>query len=448
MKEETNLLNRKRLDVISILLLIIGWTVGLSLKDINAPIAATVLYVSYKLDNINLLYSALFTLFLFINSIYLEKTGLMVGPLQYLFILFLSLNVMVRPGFVTKVKKVTQDKLMRLMVVIFILGLMSSFFSIKPISSIKNTISTLAVFITFYIYPKYFLDEEEKGKIFNYIFFPVYSLLLILSTINLGIYFGYLQAKENFLWITREAIYTNSNFFGLMLLSIITLMNLYIFVRRNPIRENVEKQQSITFKTICLYILFLISYIIFFFNLVLSGSRTSLGAALLLTAPVLFKGWKISLAGVLPLTFLIHRNKDRLLLLQKIGKGTSGRTELWMHVMKNVIPKHPILGVGSGAFREYMVDFSNKSVHNAYLHILMTNGIPTFILWLVILYSMVKKIFSLKLNRSIYIFTLLSYLIYAVFEIGLFGGLTIRMSIFWLMFMLIDRQLYLEGIRR
>ena len=112
----------------------------------------------------------------------------------------------------------------------------------------------------------------------------------------------------------------------------------------------------------------------------------------------------------------------------------SGRIALWKMGVQSII-NHPLIGCGPDCFRYILVKEQPEAfygfferfhqsvdkVHNEYLHIAITMGIPALIIYLLAIFSILesnlKKMFK---NRLAFIFTLciISYLVQAFFNIS------------------------------
>jgi len=396
--------------------------------------------VFHRRSILNFLYSILMILFFFNNSYIIENISFKWERLSYFIIIIIFANIIFQRLDISKIRIVLRDRYLYLMIGISIWGLVSSYFSIQRVLSIKKTISVFLVFTVFYLIPRYFFNSEERSNSLAFLTIPFNILMTILGTVNIIAFLELIDLKGHIeFWTMRATIYLNSNYYGLFIFILLLMMNAYLLLD--------DRLQKCLKNHLFLKIYVIFSYAILVINLVFSGSRTSVLGVAFVFIPLIYKFIKLALLSSIPVGYLVWSNKKELHIFGKVRRGgTSGRGKLWDHAISEIIPKHPILGVGSGAYRDYFEDLGNKSVHNAYLNLILTNGIVGFILWMTILAFIFHSIFKLKNNRYIFIFILLSFLAYGFFEIGLFGELGLQMSIFWTIIMLIENQIDRERL--
>lgn len=446
MIKDLNFSENRILSILILLISIILISLGVYLNNYYILIGIiTLMGIFFK--NPYILYSIISILYFYEKSYFVYGTNFKIGILYYYVAILIIFNFIfgklnTERINIKRFKNSIKDKYLFFMLLIFILGLVSSAFSIKSIESIKTTLSVIVAFIIFYLIPKYFWDNFERKKILSYVFWPFYILLMTTLLVNILFYLDLIEIDQYLLWRTRETIYTNSNIFGAHILDLLIMMNLYLFIN-----ENVKRRFS---ENYIFKILILINYGVLAINMILSGSRTSIFATAFAVIPLIYKYWKDMIWGGIPVIYLLWNERDSLYLLGKVGRGTTGRSEIWSHILEEVVPDHLIFGVGAGAFREYTDPFVNrrglnKSAHNSYINEIMTNGFLGFILWIIVLLLSLRSIIKLKSNKGIYFFSVLSYLVHGIFEIGFFGGLGIRMTIFWIIIVLIESQLDMES---
>ncbi len=238
-------------------------------------------------------------------------------------------------------------------------------------------------------------------------------------------YFNFINLSDYiWFWSTRTSIYLNSNTLGSMLMITLMLMNIYVFTN--------ERFKFIFDKSKWLKIYIFISYIILIFNVLLSGGRTSALGIAISFIPIILMYKRLIIFTAIPSLAFLYINKDKLFLLNKLSRGTSGRSKIWEYVIKEVIPKHPILGVGSGAFDEYVGSIFNVThMHNSYLNAIASIGFIGFGLWSAVIFFILKEIFILNKNKSIFLFSIVGFMVYSLFELGLFSVLSLKSLLFW-----------------
>lgn len=315
-------------------------------------------------------------------------------------------------------------------------GSMSSVFSTQVILSFKKTSSIFMVFLVSYFAPKYLLSGDEKKNHLAYLMFPVSLVLTVVSTLNMLVFLKLIEPAGLIgFWTKSETIYRNSNVYGARLMIALMLMTLFIFFSR----DLKEESSSETDFSLGLNIYFLYSFILLIFNLLLSGSRTSLFSVAVALIPLAIKFWKITLSSLAIISYPVYRNKEKYIIFRKLGKGSSGRTDFWDYTLKEIVPKRPILGYGSGSFTDHVgASFEVNHMHSSYLDVLVSNGIVGLGLWILVLVHVIKDVIKLEENRMLFILMFLSLLIFSSFEIGVFYGLEIKTSFFWLLVFLLE----------
>ena len=95
--------------------------------------------------------------------------------------------------------------------------------------------------------------------------------------------------------------------------------------------------------------------------------------------------------------------KDRFETIRQRPSGFMSERPQWWKTSAQLIAKYPITGIGLGRFRhEYQlhapagVHHKPYHAHNIYLHIAVEQGIPSLILFLVILFLIFRQLFALR----------------------------------------------------
>ena len=439
MQVETNNKEKILFNVLVYFLSFILIFVGIFSNKFLIVVGFGILYINLAIKNINILFSTLIVLYLFYSSYLLEQLDFKWTNLYYaiaiLIIVFLTFKKMIKK----KISNPFKDKYLFMMVFIVTWGILSAFFSTQIIQSFKNILSIFLVFVLFYIIPVYFYNDEEKRSFMFYLVIPINIWMTVLSLLNLLFFLELIDLnKQMSYWTINASIYQNSNTFGINILMALIIMNLYILIDEK-FKYNLGKN-----KTLKIYILF--SYMVLIINLILSGSRSAILGAIIVFIPFMYKKKKETIFALILIGCSFLGNGKDLLLFKKLSQGTlSGRGEMWIYSIQEVIAKYPILGIGSGASNDYMGIFGGLSVHNSYLNIIMTNGFIGFMLWIFVLMLIFYKSFKTEDKyKYIFIFTILGFMAFAFFETGLFGGMGLNMSIFWTFVMLIENQLNME----
>lgn len=383
---------------------------------------------------INILYSLLMVLYFLGNTHFTEELSFRWGRLYLLVAIVIIIISIIKKISLETLKALVKDHYVLLATLIFIWGILVSFFSVQTILSIKKTISVLVVFIIFYLIPRYFHTHHEKDSFIIFLLLPFNALMTLLSTINLLHFFRIMDLVEKLpFWSTSASIYENPNTLGLNIMLTLMLTNVCLVAH--------ERFKDLSKKNKILKIYLAFSYLVLIINLMFSSSRASLLGTVIAFIPLTFIFKKEITIALIPLGWFLWEKKENLYILKKLPKGTSGRGRIWNYAIKEVISKHPFLGVGSGAFQDYMGnEFKVNNTHNSYLEEIMSNGLVGFTLWLGVLALIFNNIFKLEKNKFIFIFTIFGFTVYSFFEVALFTEMSAKMSIFWAFVMLIENQ--------
>lgn len=285
-----------------------------------------------------------------------------------------------------------------------------------PNTNIQTSIAyILNIFSFLILICRFELSEKNMHKYFNlHIILALYASIINLyknytSIINLNI-----NINDPY-FVSFSSFFGGRNAFGAFLLNT-NIITLYMFMK--------TKNKK--------YVLFLI---IFLFNLFFTFSRSSIFSFLIFTIIyiVLESRNKIlricSLVGGGILGILVIINSKyfdfiRVFLLRE-NYGLAGRDDVWI-MAKEVILKNPIFGYGIGA-SENIFSYKGKiasSFHNVYLECLVNGGVLLlimyifFLIWILLKYLKIRK-FD-KTVGSIYVAYWLTYIIYKLFESGMY----------------------------
>ena len=337
------------------------------------------------------------------------------------------LNKTVKKGL-PRIKDIPHAKLLLLF-----LGLMfiSAVFSIDRELSLAQYLTYLQLFVLYVIIVD-FVDNEPKLQY-------LITFLLIGGTIS-GIYsiynFYFARGALFGFSISREGGFLqNANRFGYVQ----TLIFLFTFPYAINMRRRFYRVVSILLAAVILFSSFL------------SLSR-GVSLALVVTGGYavikLFRQRKIS--GGLLITLIIISVLLPVAYWERLDTiiypdGLEGSRYVRLAFLQDGLRmgvNHPLMGVGLGRFNEEFLNVSNKAVftlaggaHNMYVSILAENGIPAFVVFLLLVYNSLRKPMLYK-NRTN---TKLAYYSYGielgmVFSLGIGCFATIEYSkMFWLL---------------
>lgn len=440
MKLKTYFSEKKLYNILIFLIFALIFITGIWIKNYFISITILVLYIHLIFRNINMLYSILGVLLLIAGSHPTDNIGFRWGRIYFVPILLIIIIVLMDRVDIRTFKKTFRDKLFILSSIIFVWGVFSSILSTQSILSIKMTISVLLVFLVFYVVPRYFFTKREAENFMTYLIIPLNMLLTFISTLNIINYFNLTNLNIYFkFWANNSSIYLNPNTFGVRIMLILMFMNISLTIDNNFI----ERVNENKFLKIELFF----SYIILIINLILSSGRSSILGTAIAFIPMIIKYRKKFVFGVIPIAYFLWQKRNSLYLFTKVFKGTSGRDKIWEYAIKEIIPKNLIIGIGRGSFHDYFGEvFSVKHIHNSYLNVLMSDGIIGLILWLIVLFFIFRSVFMLRKDISIFLFTILGFMAYSFFEIGLFDELGLKMAVFWCIVLFLDKKLDLDSL--
>ena len=113
--------------------------------------------------------------------------------------------------------------------------------------------------------------------------------------------------------------------------------------------------------------------------------------------------WGLLVIALLSPFLMPQAVKDRFEVMLQRPSGFMSERPLWWKTSAQLIAKYPITGIGLGRFRhEYQlhapegIHHKPYHAHNIYLHIAVEQGIPSFILFLGILFLIFRQLFILR----------------------------------------------------
>ncbi len=440
MKLKTYFSEKKLYNILIFLIFALIFITGIWIKNYFISITILVLYIHLIFRNINMLYSILGVLLLIAGSHPTDNIGFRWGRIYFVPILLIIIIVLMDRVDIRTLKRLFKDKYFILSTVIFAWGILSSILSIESILSLKMTISVFLVFLVFYAIPGCFFTNSEVKKNMTYLIIPLNIILTLISLLNILSFFNVINLKKYFeFWANNSTIFLNPNTFGVRIMLILMLMNISLTMDNNFI-DKINKNRFLKIELF-------FSYIILIINLILSSGRSSILGTAIAFIPMIIKYRKKFVFGVIPIAYFLWQKRNSLYLFTKVFKGTSGRDKIWEYAIKEIIPKNLIIGIGRGSFHDYFGEvFSVKHIHNSYLNVLMSDGIIGLILWLIVLFFIFRSVFMLRKDISIFLFTILGFMAYSFFEIGLFDELGLKMAVFWCIVLFLDKKLDLDSL--
>ena len=113
--------------------------------------------------------------------------------------------------------------------------------------------------------------------------------------------------------------------------------------------------------------------------------------------------WGLLVIALLSPFLMPQAIKDRFEVMRQRPQGFMSERPLWWKTSAQLIAQYPITGIGLGRFRhEYQLhapagaQHKPYHAHNIYLHIAVEQGIPSLILFLVILFFIFRQLFALR----------------------------------------------------
>ena len=349
-----------------------------------------------------------------------------------------------------KHKELTFDKIDKILLAFIFLVFISTIFSVnieKSIFGENNRHEGLLSFICYYLIyycAKYYFKPNQDTINTSLFLMSITSILGILQYYNVPIIHEIFKSEltgDSF----AASTFGNRNFFAsfisiclpyVMCLYIFYHKKIYLFVTSISFYALLV---SLTRSAWLAFFVFSIIGIIYIIKLKNEKILKNAGIVLLIFV-VLFAIFYFTN----PSTFL-GRYRATVTDLKQLDnpvnnkKFASGRNLIWSSALR-VVKSNPLIGCGPDAFlselktnhAEYLSDelypklksFPDK-VHNEFLQIAATIGIPALILYLLFLFKTLKKIINqnFKKNRKAFILflCLISYLVQAFFNVSTIG---------------------------
>lgn len=205
---------------------------------------------------------------------------------------------------------------------------------------------------------------------------------------------------------------------------------LYLFTAIVAIIFLFQKKSKVWYK-----IFLSVAFVLFWFNLVLTFSRTGTAVALiffalwfLLTNKIKIK-YKIiiGILGIVCLCFGVNKLNEynpellnRILRLNTV-KTFTGRTKFWDLAEEELLLNNTntIFGIGRFKAERLIEKYNVTQFHNTYVEFLVSGGIIELVYFVVLYLIIIIKLLRSKINwkyKSIYLSMFLSYAIYMYFE--------------------------------
>lgn len=384
---------------------------------------------AYLLKNMvnrdNIFYLFLFTITVMHILPYSFKYLLPLGSCFLIFLVMLFYNNKIM------IKNILHTRNGRVLILYVILNLVLLPFSINKKTSATYLLSFPAIILLWDWMIQHF-DSEDRVvsvlKVFNLIGF-FYSLLGIAILglkyfgVSLGGYLDYLQLNRLFYYVS--SVFPNANTHG-MLLAFTIPCGFYLFL------ESRDKR------------FYTLSLLAMGFNLFMTFSRSSWGAAALAMAIILlYKYRKAKYIGMVAAILLVASLPLVLNIEISVGKFSDGlftlssRGLLWQAAVK-AIADRPITGFGVGnsvgALDMYSIYVLGRTPHNTFLRMWVEMGVFGLLIYLAFIYNIMRAFH--KTNKK----TMLLVTVYAaiagslfqqIFETMLLAGLSIMGGYFF-----------------
>ena len=369
-------------------------------------------------------------------------------------------------------KKLKFDLIDKTLIVLFILTLLSTIFSINPSTALigdenryEGFLSLTVYFLTYYC-AKYFFSYNKKLKIFATITVSITAIIGILQYYN--IFPLYYIFNIPFVSSFASSTFGNRNFFGnFMAIVVPTFMGLYIIKNRKT---------------------YLILCFLSFWGMLVSMTRSSwvgLAVATIIGIIYVIKNFNmdilkrvlsISIGFIVififvltPPTFItenfsgnnsINNLNSRLELIGKdvenllnnnAGSAGSGRISIWILTLKSIAIT-PLLGTGPDTLKDALIINVHEEAiermikthtivdkaHNEYLQIAATIGVPALIVYLAFIFQIIFSRKDVFTNNSTFILFvgIISYLVQAFFNISTIGVA----PVFWFLLGLLQNE--------
>lgn len=297
----------------------------------------------------------------------------------YMIIMVMIIVVyLVRNSGIVKLKLLSFDKLL---LIFFTYVTIRNFFAFDIISSLKGTVAFLISIILYFVVRIVFSNINNE-KVFKFIY--ISGIILVITIIIAGL-FGYSEIYEPDRNVNRlRGFIQDPNFFALYITPFL-LVSIYYLFKGKPTG-------------------FVLAIIMF----MLTYSRSaflSIILPILILVIMAFQGKKIKRKHVF-YTFIVvlvitvgllftQRGQDviekvRYNILERVNEtASSNQRKLLLNIGFNVFREYPIFGIGQLNSSRFLTNISNDYFHNAYLDMLVEFGIVGFILYSIMIGSLI-----------------------------------------------------------
>ena len=331
-----------------------------------------------------------------------------------------------------------------LIIMLLLISIISSILAKDPVKSVLGINSCNDSLITFIGYLGFFLcayklTDISKQKILAKIFVFISSFIAILTLIRIPF------ISHNIFLIPKGEYYfyigpfSFFNQFGAYLL-FSAIISIFLFI-------NTKKKEKIIYLITNIILIFtlvindtfsvFLSFIVFLILLSLYLLQTKKNYKELLIIMIIFistcllasrDGYNVvkrNILGTISDTKIITNKSDGNDENNNIYSVGTGRGELWIHGIKYIIKK-PLLGYGyENIVYEYKKDgITNPKPHNRYIEYAQNTGIPSLIIYIILMGSIIIKNIKIKNKNIIKVVALLfviTYLFNAIFSISFFN---------------------------
>ncbi len=342
--------------------------------------------------------NTIFIIISIIFSYFISSTNISfgIGNFEVNILLLLLLSIL----FVVNIKEIFKNN--KFVCVIFIFQIL--FLLLSFLININAGLGSIIIVIIFSLIIQITLSINIDGKTYKMVL-PIYFIFLLYSLII------------NF---TNYDVNTNNAAANIFNLCILTISAISILFNKKIIRKgsilillivsliNCFKYDS---RNITIVFLFMIIVSIFDLSKYLNKNKNKKINMYFLIISIL--------SLVVTIIYVYMYNKNIIFTLNFSEKSFfTGREKIWVSVY-NAFKKYPLFGIGSNS-----PFFPTGGIHNYMLNVLALFGIPHFILFLIILYNYVKKLFSININSRNYLplLSILSLFITEYFEASFIGG--------------------------
>lgn len=346
----------------------------------------------FNLKSESLFYYLFIVLLFSIPFIEIKIIGITINPFLLLIICYFIFDLVINKNRSLKFK-VVSNKILILMIAIFLVMCFSVSYSIEKKLAISETLRFLSYIISFYIIQSRCINSIIKIEKIMYVF-----LLQVVTISIFGIiqYFTLIGLRPEYIntlggKIRICATYDNPNAYGAYLLLAIFPIVIMIF------NESSKK----------LKIMYSIAFLLVGTNIFMTGSRNAyLGMALGVVLLIIFYDKRFSIIGILlvVLSLCVPAINRRILDFGNTEQNIQ-RFKLWNTAI-HVIKDHLFFGVGNGNFvsvyDSYVKkfpelayrDYSRYTTHNAFLKIQSELGVPGTLIFAILFIYIIFRIYK------------------------------------------------------